>query len=347
MVRLAALMLWLWAGVSAAAGFNAATQCRSVSTETCTLAQALGRGVNMGNMLDAPREGDWGVRLEPRFIDTASAAFTTVRIPIRWSNHAAATADATLDETFARRVDAVVDAFLAKGRYVIIDVHHYDQLFGDALQPNEFPVDPGVLETRLVSIWQQVAARYRNRSPRLIFELLNEPHGRLDAAAWNQLLPQLLAAVRQSNPSRTVMVGGSYWNGVRDLPLLELPPDRNLIVTFHDYDPMNFTHQGISWMPQFPAGTTCCNDSQQQQIVRGLDAAAAWSAARGYPVYLGEFGSFQKADMASREAYTRFVRDAAEQRGIAWAYWEFASSFGVFDPAANAWREPLRQALVD
>ncbi|HTJ97414.1 MAG TPA: hypothetical protein VL381_08080, partial [Rhodocyclaceae bacterium] len=47
----------------AAAGFDSASQCRSVSAETCATAKALGRGINMGNMLEAPREGDWGVRL--------------------------------------------------------------------------------------------------------------------------------------------------------------------------------------------------------------------------------------------------------------------------------------------
>jgi hypothetical protein len=31
---------------------------------------------------------------------------------------------------------------------------------------------------------------------------------------------------------------------------------------------------------------------------------------------------------------------------MSWAYWEFAAGFGIFDPAANAWREDLKTALV-
>lgn len=42
----------------------------------------------------------------------AAGAFTTVRLPVRWSNHAAPAADATLDEVFAARVNQVVDALL-------------------------------------------------------------------------------------------------------------------------------------------------------------------------------------------------------------------------------------------
>lgn len=308
---------------------------------------ALGRGVNMGNMLDAPHEGDWGVRLEPRFIDRAATVFTTVRIPVRWTNHAGKDAEARLDEAFAARVDAVVDAFLAKGMYVIIDAHHYNQIFGDALHPGEFSVDPAVVNTRLVNIWKQLGERYRNRSPKLIFELLNEPHGRMNGEAWNAFLPQLLAAVRQSNPARTVIVGPGRWNNVSELSVLKLPADRNLIVSMHSYDPFSFTHQGISWMPQFPAGVSCCDAGQKKQITDSFDTAVRWSVAKGYPLHVGEFGAFEKAGMGSREIYTRFVRDEAEKRGFGWTYWEFASSYGVFDPSANAWREPLRRALLD
>ena len=30
-----------------------------------------------------------------------------------------------------------------------------------------------------------------------------------------------------------------------------------------------------------------------------------------------------------------------------WAYWEFGSGFGAYDPQAKAWRQPLRKALLD
>jgi len=334
--------------VSAAVHAQAAPQsCSAVSAETCAIARSLGRGINMGNMLDAPREGDWGVRFEPAYADLVAGRFRTVRIPVRWSNHAAPTADAKIDETFARRVDEVVDAFLAKGMYVIVDVHHYTQIMGEKQHPNEFAVDPAVLEQRLVNMWRQIAARYRDRSPKLMFELLNEPHGRLNAEAWNQLAAQVLSVVRQTNPTRTVFIGPVEWNSINELPKLRLPRDRNIIVMIHNYDPFPFTHQGVEWMPQFPPGTTCCSAADRKKITDALDAARRWNEQTGYPVYLGEFGAYEKADMKSREAYTRIVRDEAERRGIGWAYWEFASSFGVYSPKTGSWIEPLRRALLD
>jgi endoglucanase len=322
--------------------------CAAVTRQTCATAQALGRGINLGNMLEAPREGDWGVRLEPAYIDKVAEAFNTVRVPIRWSNHAAPTEDATIDEEFAKRVDQVVDALLAKGVHVIINVHHYNQINGSPLHPNEKEIDPAVAETRLLNLWRQIAQRYANRSPKLLFELLNEPHGRLNGDAWNTLAPKVLAVVRATNPTRTVLIGPGEWNNVNELKNLRVPPDRNIIVAIHNYDPFDFTHQGVEHLARpMPVGKTCCDAQQRKAIADALETARRWSIASGYPVHLGEFGSYEKADMRSREAYTRIVRDEAERRGIPWAFWEFASSFGVWSPKSGQWVEPLRKALLD
>src|SRR5689334_6898745 len=84
--------------VLAASTAGAAQSCDSVTPETCTIAKSLKRGINMGNMLDAPREGDWGVKFDPSYVGLVAGPFQTVRVPVRWSNHAAKTADATIDE---------------------------------------------------------------------------------------------------------------------------------------------------------------------------------------------------------------------------------------------------------
>ena len=327
---------------------RAAPACANVTPQTCALAQALGRGINMGNMLDAPREGDWGARLEPGYIDKVAGAFDTVRLPVRWSNHAAPTADATIDEEFAKRVDSAIDALLAKGLHVIVNAHHYSQIYGDPLHSNEFAVDAAVVDTRLVNLWRQIAQRYKDKSPKLLFELLNEPHGRLNGEPWNTLAARTLAIVRASNPNRTVLIGPGEWNSVHELPKLRLPPDRNLIVSIHNYEPFAFTHQGVEHLAKpFPTGLACCDAGQRRSFADALEFARRWSVVQGYPLHLGEFGAYEKADMKSRETYTRMVRDESERRAIPWTYWEFASTFGVFSPKTGTWVEPIRRALLD
>ena len=72
----------------------------------------------------------------------------------------------------------------------------------------------------------------------VLFEILNEPNKKLTPELWNPLLREALAIIRQSNPRRTVVVGPTSWNNIKDLAKLELPEeDRNLIVTVHYYSP--------------------------------------------------------------------------------------------------------------
>ncbi|TMI90241.1 MAG: glycoside hydrolase family 5 protein [Bacillati bacterium ANGP1] len=311
-------------------------------------AAAMGRGVNFGNMLEGTQEGVWvpwgALPVRDEFIDvTAAAGFATVRLPVRWSNHAAAATPFTIDPAFFTRVESIIDKLLAKGLYVVLDMHHYHQLDGDPLDSGEFAVDNAVLDVRFLSLWQQIAGRFSGKSNRLLFDLYNEPHGRLNASKWNDLAARALNAVRRSNPTRIVVIGAADF----DLSSLSVPNDANLIVTFHNYSPLSFTHQGAEWVsPMLPTGVSCCNSSQQAAALAPINQAKAWSDARHYPVFLGEFGAYHKADMASRVNWTRFVRDQSESRGIPWCYWELAWGFGVYDPDAHAWRAPLKDALL-
>ena len=77
-----------------------------------------------------------------------------------------------------------------------------------------------------------------------------------------------------------------------------------------------------------------------------LDAVKSWSRWHARPIWIGEFGSYDKADYAARQRYTRFVREAIEARGFPWAYWDFASHFGIYDPVGRTWRAELKDALI-
>lgn len=311
-------------------------------------ATALGRGVNFGNMLDAPNEGDWGLTVRDEFIDvTAAAGFASVRLPVRWSNHAAATPPFTIDPQFFARVESVLDKLLSKGLYVVLNMHHYNQLDGHALNPGEFAVDSAILDVRFLSLWQQIAERFRDKSDHLLFELYNEPHDRLTPSKWNDLAARALNAIRKSNPDRIVVIGPTDWNDAKALSSLRLPNDANLIVTVHNYQPFNFTHQGAEWISSpLPTGVSCCDATQQAAAIAPLTAAKAWSDAARYPVFIGEFGAYSKAGMRSRVNYTRLVRQQAEARGFSWSYWELASSFGAYDPVRHVWRALLKNALL-
>lgn len=341
-------------GANARAPSFEAAHAVPASAQTRAAFALLGPGVNFGNMLEALREGDWGARFEDDHAATVrSAGFGHVRLPVRWSAHASPDAQARIDAVFMARVDAVVERLLGQGLTVVLNMHHYRQLDGDRLDAGEPRVDRGDLQPRFLAMWRQIAEHFARHPDRLWFELYNEPHGEL-AAGWNDLASRALRVVRQSNPQRVVVIGPVQWNNARALERLRLPPDDRLVVTVHNYEPFRFTHQQADWADPEVArarGEHCCNDAQRRQLVEPLEIAKRWSDRHGVPVWLGEFGAYggppgRPNDMASRTEYTRLVREAAERRGIQWAYWEFASGFGAYDPKARQWREPLRDALL-
>jgi len=88
--------------------------------------QLLGRGVNLGNALEAPTEGEWGVVLQEEYFDLIKqAGFNSIRLPVRWSAHALAERPYTIDPVFMKRVDWAVANALSRGLPIIVNIHHY------------------------------------------------------------------------------------------------------------------------------------------------------------------------------------------------------------------------------
>jgi endoglucanase len=293
-------------------------------------------------MLEAPTEGAWsGLTVRDEYFPIIDhAGFHLVRIPIRWSAHVGPAPEFTINPEFLRRVDHVLTEARKRSLDVILDYHNDDDLMQD----------PAAHSDRFLAIWKQIAPHYQHASEHVWFELCNEPHGNLDAERWNRLAAQAIAVIRPTNPRRTIVVGPVKWNSVDALRWLELPEsDHHLMVTVHFYEPFHFTHQGASWAEGSAAwlGTAWTGTPEEKAMIEGyFDRAESWGRAHRRPIFLGEFGSYEKADFDSRVRWTAFVRESAEQHGFSWAYWEFASSFGAWNPETQAWRQPLLHALI-
>jgi len=308
--------------------------------DAATANRLLGRGINLGNALDAPKEGEWGVTLQAAYFKAIKAAgFDSVRLPVKWSAHADKQAPYKIDPDFAKRVDWAIDNARQNGLKIIVNVHHYD----------EMDADPDNHLTRLLALWDQIAARYQAQPSQVCFELFNEPHGKFVNEKWNEAIPKLLAVVRKTNPVRPVIVGPPSWNAIWALDKLQLPKDDHLILTVHYYDPFQFTHQGAHWVKEAAAWkgkTWTGTDAEKAEVTKAFTKAAIWAKERNLPVFLGEFGAFEAAPLESRAAWTTFIAREAERLGFSWSYWEFCSGFGAYDPKTDTWREPLKQALV-
>jgi endoglucanase len=94
-------------------------------------------------------------------------------------------------------------------------------------------------------------------------------------------------------------------------------------------------------------GATWDGTAEEKSVIdNDFDSVSEWAALNNRPVHLGEFGAYSVADDDSRERWTRYVREAAEQRGFSWAYWEFGAGFGIYDRDAKVWRQELLRALL-
>jgi endoglucanase len=305
--------------------------------------QMLGRGVNMGNALDAPSEGEWGFTLEEKYFQAVKdAGFNSVRIPVRWSAHALKEPPYTIDPNFMKRVDWAVNCALSRNMPVILNIHHYLELISD----------PNNNKERFLALWEQIAEHYKGYPQILILEPFNEPQGNLGVKEWNPILKQAIAVIRKYNPDRIIVIGPAGANVVENLKPLYVPKDdRNIIASIHCYDPIEFTHQGAPWVTWHDAnawlGTKWTGtDAEKKALTNKLDIAVAWSKQNNIPINLGEFGSFNKADMDSRARYTKFFADAAIERGFSFDYWQFDSDFAVYDIKTDTWIKPLLDALI-
>jgi endoglucanase len=272
------------------------------------------------------------------FAEIRKGGFDFVRVVL--ANFPHLDSDNRIDEAWLQRLDWAVSEAKKAGLGVIIDEHDFNQCSDD----------PVACRPKLIAIWQQLATRYRDEPSSVAFELLNEPHGKLDAETWNQMIPELLAIVRATNPTRTVVIGPTSWNALRALPDLRLPEnDRHILVTFHYYDPFRFTHQGASWTDlKTLSGVTWGSDADKAAIRADFEKVAAWARANNRPILLGEFGAYDKSGtpMELRIAYTDTVAREAERAGFAWAYWQFDNDFIAWDMASDRWVEPIRKALI-
>lgn len=305
---------------------------------------SMGAGVNLFEGEDDYWEGKQGNFTDADIKSIADAGFKTIRVPL-FAIKKIVDTQGNLDPKYLAKLDHLIDLAVANNLNIILDEHNY----------NECSKDVDGCAVLLPNVWYDLAQRYRNAPNNVIFELLNEPNGKVDADIWNAWVPDLISMIRETNPTRNIIVGPVMWNSADQLSTLKLPEaDRHIIVTFHYYSPMEFTHQGANWAgPELEklSGVHWTGTADQMAALNAtFDKVSAWSKANNRPIFLGEFGSYAKVNknMDDRVTWTKAVSKAAASRGFARALWVYEGSggFGIHD-AGKGWVEPLKNAVVN
>ena len=270
-------------------------------------------------------------------------------------------------EDRAQFLDAALQRFHRAGLLVMVDLHNEDRL--SELNP-EWQDD-------FVKFWGALASRLARFDPDLtMLEIINEPVFDKREEEWNTLNARLAAAIREKAPQHTIVTSGPNWGGIDGLRKLKLLPDRNVVYSFHCYDPFPFTHQGATWSSEGVKPLRAVPYPSSPEAVEPLLAALAdkpaarsllekygrerwnkdklaarfrqgieWGAQNQVPLYCGEFGVFPP--FAKPEDRANWFRDfgqvlAANQ--IGWAVWGWDEGFGLNRQIKNG--QPVVDTVV-
>jgi endoglucanase len=288
------------------------------------------------------------------FENIKSLGCDVVRLPINLHYMTGGAPDYQLDPLFLEFLDQVVDWTESLDLHLILDNHTFDPAAN---------TDPNVGNV-LKKVWPQMAAHFKDRSEKVYYEVLNEPHGISDAA-WNSIQKEVVSAIRAVDDQHTIIVGPAGWNSYNNLAAMPVYDDDKLIYTFHFYDPFLFTHQGASWtdpsmeplggmpfpyegdkMPAFPGALSSSwiqsafnnyrNEGTVARVKQLIDIAVAFRDARQVPVYCGEFGVYMpNSDPDERVYWYEEVRSYLEEKQIAWTMWDYHGGFGLFHEGGN------------
>ena len=251
-----------------------------------------------------------------------------------------------------KHIDDCIEWCEKYGLNVIIDLHKTKGFAFDDTTENNIMFDSHELQKRFISLWTNIAARY-GKNGNVVFEPLNEV-SKIDSRKWNALISKLLSAIRPLAPDKKIIFGGTHWNSVHTLELLDIPEDNNIVYNFHFYEPFLFTHQLAPWQPliadrsmRYPdtiesyrkaSEEISCfgsglknSDKMGAEFMDKLISEAVTAAEKvDVPLYCGEYGVIDRAIVSDTAVWFEDIHSVFEKYGIGRAAWTYKGiDFGI------------------
>ena len=220
----------------------------------------------------------------------------------------------------------------------------------------------------LLGYWHDLAPALRGLPVGLTFpEVVNEPSA--DPAHWTDLQGRILNVIRGALPDNTIVLTGTDWSSLDGLLKIQPVQDRNVIYSFHTYEPtlltlLGFWDQGIdknALAAHIPFPTTpsackaaqaatgqdhtraviqywCSNPQNEGSIEAGLRRATDWGHAHDVSVMMTEFGAMGILNRPARDAYFSAMHQAATDLRLPWALWALDDQMGFDRPVGGSAR---------
>jgi endoglucanase len=313
-----------------------------------------GMGINFGNTMESPNEGDWqSSKMTESYVKfVKSLGFNAVRIPCNWVwSHLSDREKAKIDPVWLNRVKEVVGWCVANDMYVILNAH------GDNgwLENNVNALKKDSINAMEKAIWEQIATTMRDFDEHLLFAGTNEPS--VDNAGQMAILngyhETFIKAVRSTggrNSNRVLVVQGPTTDSYKTSDLMTtLPhdpvPDR-LMLEVHCYTPSTFNllTEDVSWgnMAYYWGAGNHSTIEPERNATFGEEASLVTEFGKmkkfvdkGIPVILGEYASWRRIaglgkilpkdlDMHNKSVdyWATFVTKTAKANGMLPFWWE-------------------------
>ena len=339
------------------------------------------RGTNVSHWLSQSEQRGEARRLhiqEDDFARLKELGFDFVRIPIDevqfWDEEGNKLPEAwdllknALDWSRKYDLRAIVDLH-------IIRSHYFNAVNEDDKAANTLFTSDEAQEG-LINPWRQLSEFLKDRSNDWVaYEFMNEPVAP-EHEQWNQLVAKVHKALRELEPQRTLVIGSNMWQGHETMKYLKVPEgDKNIILSFHYYNPMLLTHYGAWWSPLCAAYKGKVNYPGVLVSKEDFDAAPAaikdqlkpyteevWNidkireqfkdaieAAKKYDLQLfcGEWGVYEPVDRELAYNWYRDVLTVFDEYNIAWTTWCYDADFGFWDQQRHSFKDrPLVELLM-
>ena len=348
------------------------------------IVEAMGPGWNLGNQLESvtdnvPEETNWGnpVITEKLIQSVKAAGFKSIRIPVSYFAKIDDDKDYTIDSKWLDRVQEVVDYCIKNDLYAVINIHGdgYNTIDGSWLLCNG--KDQTEIKKKYKKVWKQIAERFKNYDEHLLFESMNEefdgsysePNKEYyqNINDYNQIFVDTVRKTGDNNTKRWLIIPG--WNTNIDYTAgdygFKLPTDQyrdksidkeeqRIMISVHYYSPWDFcggengviTQWGNEADDPSKTSTTCDETYMKNQ----LNLMKTTFADKGYPVFIGEYGSIGKTSYDSENEYYRayFARKLCQlsrKNGCIPMYWDNGYNgvhgFGLFDRTTCEVTQPV------
>lgn len=348
------------------------------------IVEAMGPGWNLGNQLESvtdnvPEETNWGnpVITEKLIQSVKAAGFKSIRIPVSYFAKIDDDKDYTIDSKWLDRVQEVVDYCIKNDLYAVINIHGdgYNTIDGSWLLCNG--KNQTEIKKKYKKVWKQIAERFKNYDEHLLFESMNEefdgsysePNKEYyqNINDYNQIFVDTVRKTRDNNTKRWLIIPG--WNTNIDYTTgdygFKLPTDQyrdksidkeeqRIMISVHYYSPWDFcggencviTQWGNEADDPSKTSTTCDETYMKNQ----LNLMKTTFADKGYPVFIGEYGSIDKTSYDSENEYYRayFARKLCQlshKNGCIPMHWDNGYNgvhgFGLFDRTTCEITQPV------